>query len=54
MTTAEKHDQPEAEPEPTYCPLCDSEAGEMGSLGNRKHYRCRACGVDFSAEGSAS
>lgn len=31
------------------CPLCGAEdPSELGSLGWRVHYRCRACGADFS------
>ncbi len=30
------------------CPVCDSqEATLMGSLGHKKHLRCRACGTGF-------
>jgi tRNA(Ile2) C34 agmatinyltransferase TiaS len=35
------------------CPTCDGEAGEMGSLGLRKHYQCRACGMQFSSKGES-
>lgn len=31
------------------CPNCKSdEVFLMGSLGSTEHYRCRACGIDFS------
>jgi transposase-like protein len=31
------------------CPACGSPyAVEMGELGNRIHYRCRDCGMDYS------
>lgn len=30
------------------CPACDGEGSAMGSLGKRKHFRCRDCGMDFS------
>lgn len=30
------------------CPVCDGEAVEMGSLGRRRHYWCRACGMQFN------
>lgn len=30
------------------CPLCGGEGCELGSLGNRTHYRCRNCGIGFS------
>lgn len=38
------------------CPLCDGGAPcdgpgiVLGSLGNRQHFRCRDCGMDFSRE----
>ncbi len=33
------------------CPLCDSEELIfLGQLGNRLHYRCRHCGMDFSVQ----
>jgi hypothetical protein len=43
-------DQMDDHEEPVPCPICDGEAGEMGSLGRRKHYQCRACGAQFSSE----
>jgi len=30
------------------CPACGGEGAPMGALGNRVHYRCRDCGIDFS------
>ena len=30
------------------CPVCQGEAGKMGTLGNLTHYQCRACGMMFS------
>lgn len=31
------------------CPMCgDSQPLYMGTLGNRAHYRCRACHWDYS------
>lgn len=33
------------------CPVCDGEGVPLGALGNRMHYRCRACGMDFNHEG---
>jgi len=30
------------------CPSCGEENGPMGALGNRQHYRCRACGMMYS------
>lgn len=34
------------------CPACDQQWAShdclLGSLGNRVHYRCRGCGIDFS------
>ena len=36
------------------CPGCgqcfEVEIAYLGSLGNRNHYRCPYCGVDFSEE----
>jgi DNA-directed RNA polymerase subunit RPC12/RpoP len=33
------------------CPACGHRvATRLGQLGNREHYRCRACGMDFSME----
>lgn len=32
------------------CPACNGELFELGTLGNRQHYRCRACGIDCSTE----
>jgi hypothetical protein len=44
--------EPEPEPEPTTCPACGSEnvGNELGALGNRVHYRCRYCGMDYSSD----
>ena len=33
-----------------YCPVCGGPGVELGRLGNRAHYRCRNCGIDFSHE----
>lgn len=33
------------------CPACGDEGNSLGSLGKREHFRCRACGIDFSHEG---
>lgn len=30
------------------CPACDGELMQLGTLGNRTHYRCRSCGLDMS------
>jgi hypothetical protein len=30
------------------CGLCGGELILLGTLGNRRHYRCRACGMDWS------
>ena len=30
------------------CPVCGGQAGVLGSLGNRVHYVCRDCGMQFS------
>jgi hypothetical protein len=36
---------------PLACPACGSDnATYLGRLGRREHYRCRACGMDFSRE----
>jgi len=32
------------------CPACDGEGEVLGQLGNLIHYRCRACGMDFSTD----
>ena len=32
------------------CPVCDGEGEVLGQLGNLIHYRCRACGMDFSTD----
>jgi len=31
------------------CPACSGEGILLGSLGAREHFRCRACGADFSS-----
>lgn len=36
------------EPEPSRCPMCDEANYPMGTLGNRRHYQCRACGSQWS------
>jgi len=33
------------------CGACGGELTSLGTLGNRKHYRCRNCGADQSKEG---
>lgn len=30
------------------CPVCNYSNEPMGTLGNRVHYRCRACGLMYS------
>jgi len=30
------------------CPVCHGPGVLMGTLGNRDHYRCRCCGMDYS------
>lgn len=40
-------DEPEGE-----CPLDGGEATLLGKLGSRSHFRCRACGIDFSTGGA--
>ncbi|HUX15740.1 MAG TPA: hypothetical protein VMW52_04660, partial [Phycisphaerae bacterium] len=42
----EAEDGPEEEP-PT-CPLDGGDGIPLGGLGNLMHYRCRACGMNFS------
>lgn len=32
------------------CPQCGGDGVLLGALGSRKHYRCRRCGWDFSAD----
>lgn len=32
------------------CPLDGGDAVPLGTLGSRTHFRCRSCGIDFSAE----
>lgn len=36
--------------EPVECEVCSGQAEPIGALGNRLHYRCRACGADQSKE----
>lgn len=36
------------EDENDLCPNCMGPGTELGTLGNRKHFRCRDCGMDFS------
>ena len=36
----------------SHCDSCGGELQELDSLGSRKHYRCRNCGMDSSSEGS--
>lgn len=38
----------EQEYEVANCPACDGPGMLLGQLGNRLHYRCRNCGLDFS------
>lgn len=35
-----------------HCPLCEGSGQLLGILGNRRHFRCRNCGADFSVERS--
>jgi DNA-directed RNA polymerase subunit RPC12/RpoP len=30
------------------CPVCGGPSYELGTLGNREHFRCQNCGMDFS------
>lgn len=34
----------------TDCLACGGQLEPLGSLGNRRHYRCRNCGLDTSVE----
>lgn len=43
----EKEEVP-VEEESVFCEACGGDAIFQGALGNRKHYRCRACGLDSS------
>lgn len=36
------------ETEARSCSVCGGEAGLLGQLGNRKHFTCRDCGMEFS------
>jgi len=36
------------EAEVVACPVCGGPGVELGTLGNRQHFRCRNCGMDFS------
>ncbi|MCP1392156.1 MAG: hypothetical protein J5I35_05310 [Methanothrix harundinacea] len=33
------------------CPACGGPGVILGKLGNRWHFRCRGCGIDYSEEG---
>lgn len=35
--------------DPALCALCGGALRILGALGNLIHYRCRSCGIDFSA-----
>ena len=42
-------EEPEEEPEPTgECPLCEGPGVYQGTMGQRPHFRCRNCGIDFN------
>ena len=43
------YDPPEPE-EPAVCPACGGPLEVLGMLGNRRHSRCRNCGIDTSKE----
>lgn len=32
------------------CPVCNGPAGTLGKLGNRTHFLCRQCGMQFSSK----
>ena len=32
------------------CPVCHGLGHELGTLGNLTHFRCRACGAQFSED----
>ena len=32
------------------CEMCGGPLEALGALGNRNHYRCRNCGMEFSSE----
>jgi hypothetical protein len=34
----------------TGCPVCGGPGVLLGQLGRRVHFRCRNCGMDFSAD----
>lgn len=36
------------------CPVCDGEGEDMGSMGQKDHFRCRGCGITFSHDKQAS
>lgn len=40
--------------EEAYCPLCGGYGFELGALGDKRHFRCRDCGADFSDEAKTS
>lgn len=35
---------------PASCPTCEGPSNFLGKLGNREHFRCRNCGMDWSTE----
>lgn len=40
----------EEEREGGVCPTCGGELNELGTLGRRKHFRCRNCGMESSRD----
>ena len=32
------------------CPICAGEGNHIGDLGQRRHFRCRDCGINFSLQ----
>lgn len=40
----------EDDDEPAECPMCGGPGVPLGQLGNRMHYKCENCGMDFSRD----
>jgi hypothetical protein len=45
--TVREFSEPDVGPAPQ-CPVCGGPAVAIGELGQRRHFRCRDCGIDFS------